>query len=156
VRHDAAASRRQRALHSLAVNRSAARFHRAMHHLALGAMVLMLCMPLVSRWQQVQVQNIQGDLEMCLSETSRAALGMDGHAHHHRGGDNNAPPHDLHLGHDACGYCVLATRMLPVLALVLALSLPQQLRHSRQLRLPVPPSSAEWPAHSPRGPPVRL
>jgi len=136
------------------VNRPASRFQRAMHHLALTAMVLMLCMPLVSRWQQVEVQHAQDDLEMCLSAASRAALGMDGHAHHPATGED-APPHDHHQGHDACGYCVLATRMLPVLALVLVLPLPQQARHSRQRHLPAPPFAAEWPAHSPRGPPVR-
>jgi len=130
-----------------------------MRYLALTAMALMLCMPALSRWQQIEVpseaQEGRGDLEMCLSEASRAALGVDGHAQQHLPEDN-APAHDHHLDHDACGYCVLATRMLPVLALVLALPAPLRTRHLPQASRPAPPISFKWPAHSPRGPPVRF
>jgi len=119
-----------------------------MRHLALISMALMLCMPVLSRWQQMEAPDTHG---MCLSEGSLAALGVDVHAHHPAHED--APAHDH--GHDACGYCVLATRMLPVLALVLALPLPQRARHVPQRVLSAPAARFEWPAHSPRGPPLR-
>jgi len=118
-----------------------------MRHLALMAMALMLCMPVLSRWQQAQAHEVQ--TEMCLSEASRAALA--GHAHHHPA-DEDTPA--AHHDHDACGYCVLATRMLPVLALVLALPLPQRATHLRQIAPPAPPAAFAWPAHNPRGPPI--
>jgi len=46
--------------------------------------------------------------------------------------------------------------MLPVLAVVLALPLPQRVRHARQRKLSAPPLAFDWPAHNPRGPPVRF
>jgi len=134
------------------VNRLTSRsFLRLMHHLALLAMVLMLCMPVLSRWQQTH--ETPGESEMCLSGASRTALGMDAHAHHHPTDESPAAPHDHH-DHDTCGYCTLATRMLPVLALVLALPPPPPARHSPHTHLPVPPAAPVWPAHSPRGPPL--
>jgi len=123
-----------------------------MHHLALAAMVLMLCMPVLSRWQQAQVADSHDHHEMCLSEASLAALAD--HAHHQPPDDNNTPPHDHLHDHDACGYCTLTTRMLPVLALVLALPPAPPARHSHTQNLPAPPTPHDWPAHSPRGPPL--
>jgi len=117
-----------------------------MRHLALIAMALMLCMPVLSRWQQIEVQDTP---EMCLSEGTLATLGVDVHAHHHPAHED-APAHD----HDACGYCVLATRMLPVLAWILALPLPLRTQHSAQRASPAPVASFKWLAHSPRGPPI--
>jgi len=136
------------------VNHQAPRFHRTLHALALIAVALMLCMPVISRWQQAQ--GAQETSAMCLSEASRAALaghGHDDHARQHPADEAPVVPH-AHHDHDACGYCVLATRMLPVLALVLALPLPLRMRHSPQRARPVPAVNFKWPAHSPRGPPI--
>jgi len=116
----------------------------------------------LSRWQQGMEHVVQVDADgMCLSEVSRAALevddaGADVHAHGHgHPADGGFPAHDPHLDHGAaCGYCTLATRLLPVLALVLALPLPPPARHSGIPALPVIPAAPFWPAHTPRGPPL--
>jgi len=131
-----------------------------MRRLALVAVALMLCMPVLSRWQHSVVHAVStDDSAMCLSDASRAALEMDAHAGHvpllkQAGG--GLPPHDEHPGHDgtACGYCTLATRLLPVLALVVAVPLPLPTEYSGVSSLPAIPAAFFWRAHNPRGPPL--
>jgi len=135
-----------------------------MHHLALFAMALMLCMPVLSRWQQGMEHAVQADADdMCLSEMSRAALDVEEHAGHarlHERGhdhpaDGGSPAHDPHLDHGAaCGYCTLATRLLPVVALALAVPLLPPAQYFGIPALPAAPAARFWPAHTPRGPPL--
>jgi len=147
----------QGAIKFLTVNHFAPRFQHTMRHLALIAMALMLGMPIISHWQQSQVREWQDIPEMCLSEASRAPLSgeqHDGHAHHFLADNDTPPPHEHHHKHDACGYCALATRILPLPTPVLALSPPPPSRHSAQAPGPAPATAPAWPAHSPRGPPL--
>jgi len=132
-----------------------------MCHLALISMALMLCMPVINRWQQMQVQDGQDNADMCLSEASRTALetnapDADGHAHGHGHlADGDVPAHDQHMDHGAaCGYCTLATRLLPVLALALVVPLPLPAQYFGIPALPAAPAAQFWPAHTPRGPPL--
>lgn len=133
-----------------------------MHHLALMAMALMLCMPLLSRYQQGMEHAAQADAGvMCLSEVSRAALAVEEQAAHallHKGSqdhsaDGGTPAQGSHLDHGAvCGYCVLAAWLLPVLALVLVV--PPPARPFGVSALPATPLAPFWPTHTPRGPPL--
>jgi len=127
------------------------------------AMALMLCMPLLSRYQQGMEHAAQVDAGvMCLSEVSRTALAVEeqaGHALLHKGSqghpaDGGSPTQGSHLDHGAvCGYCVLATWLLPVLALALVVPLPPA-RPFGIPPLPATPLAPFWPAHTPRGPPL--
>jgi len=116
----------------------------------------MLCMPTLSRWQKNAGHAVLADESgMCLSDASRAALDADAHAGHAHPADDGSTPHEQQLDHGAaCGYCTLATRLLPVLALVLALPLPLPARHSSIPVLSATPAAPFWRAHSPRGPPL--
>ncbi|PPT92410.1 hypothetical protein XthCFBP4691_04140 [Xanthomonas theicola] len=121
--------------------------------LAVLAMALMLAAPLLSRWQQAR----SGD---------RAAAA--GPLCSSRGLQSLPPlpvvPVPVHPGtHDgaglphapACDYCLLAARLLPVLALVLVVL--RWLRHPAPRAAPRPPAAQRgmWRAHAARGPPLR-
>jgi len=129
---------------SAVIGRSS-RFHRSMHPLAFIALALMLCMPVMGRWQQAHGGQA-ADALMCQSS--------DAHAHQHPADNGSPSKDDHHHDHDACGYCTLATRMLPVLAVVLSLPARSPVQHSGRITLPVAPPAPTWPAHSPRGPPL--
>lgn len=125
--------------------------------LAVVAIVLMLTAPLLSRWQQAR----SGDRAAAAAAAAAGALCTSGGLHsilalpavslpahagvHDEGGMPHAP---------ACDYCLLAGRLLPLLA-VLWLVLPW-------LRQRPPPASARplvvdtcsWRAHAARGPPL--
>jgi len=114
----------------------------------------MLVAPLLSRWQQTHSAAwVEATAEaMCtghgLQGLPLPAIGaVPAHAAGH--------DHDAALPHaQACDYCVLAARLLPVLALLL-LAL-------RGLRQDAPPASPRpspleavlWRAHPARGPPL--
>lgn len=67
-----------------------------------------------------------------------------------------SPPMSEHAGHgDACEYCMMASRLIPWLA-VLILLLPAMPVIAPRVRRAVPtPRSLRWPAHAARGPPAR-
>lgn len=121
--------------------------------LAVVAIVLMLAAPLLSRWQQAR----SGDWAaaaagaLCTSRGLQSilalpALSVPAHAGAH---DDGGMPHE-----QACDYCLLAARLLPLLALVL-LVLPW-LRQRAPLAAPRMPAVAAglWRAHPARGPPA--
>ncbi|MCL1499321.1 DUF2946 family protein [Xanthomonas nasturtii] len=137
------------------------RHYRLLPLLACLAVVLMLVAPLISRWSQTHSTE-----PMC---TSVPALSADsslqaGHqlqppgaaAHRHHGdplASQQAGTHDAATHGEACDYCVLAARLLPLL--VVALLCLLQLRAT-----PAPAhmqagagSSLRWSALGARGPP---
>ncbi|QDI02486.1 DUF2946 domain-containing protein [Xanthomonas cerealis pv. cerealis] len=120
--------------------------------LAVVAIVLMLTAPLLSRWQQAR----SGDWAaaaagaLCTSGGVQSilalpAVSLPGHTGAHDDGRM------LHA--QACDYCLLAARLLPLLA-VLLLLLPW-LRQRPPLASPRPPvvDRCSWRAHAARGPP---
>jgi len=138
--------------------------------LALAAMALMLCAPLVSRCLQgsgprsAELCTPEGLRQVVLDATgmpsmpghamdhaATAAMAHAGRAHH--GEPVGAGEHASH-GEAACDYCVLAVRLLPALLWLLALLLV------RTPAMPVPATAATplrrltWPAHPARGPPL--
>lgn len=66
-----------------------------------------------------------------------------------------SPPMSEHAGHgDACEYCMMASRLMPWLA-VLVLLLPAiPVIAPRVMRAVPTPRSLRWPAHTARGPPA--
>lgn len=66
-----------------------------------------------------------------------------------------SPPMSEHAGHgDACEYCMMASRLMPWLA-VLVLLLPAiPVIAPRVMRAVPTPRSLRWPAHAARGPPA--
>lgn len=70
-----------------------------------------------------------------------------------------APPMDPHVdphaGHgEACEYCMMASRLMPWLAVVLLLLPALPVIAPTVLRAVVTPRSLRWPAHAARGPPL--
>jgi len=121
--------------------------------LAMLAIVLMLAAPLLSRWQQARSGDWAAAAASALC-TSRGlqsvlalpALSLPAHAGAH---DDGGMAHE-----QACDYCLLAARLLPLLALLL-LVLPW-LRQRAPLaasRAPVVDTGI-WRAHAARGPPL--
>ncbi|WP_369915817.1 DUF2946 family protein [Xanthomonas sp. NCPPB 3005] len=121
--------------------------------LALLAIALMLAAPLLSRLQQAR----SGDWAAAAAEalcTSRGlqpvlalpAASSPAHAGVH---DDGGMAHE-----QACDYCLLAARLLPLLALLL-LVLPW-LRQRAPLAAPRAPvvDTGIWRAHAARGPPL--
>ena len=117
------------------------------------AIVLMLAAPLLSRWQQAR----SGDWAaaaagaLCTSSGLQSVLALPAvsspaHSGAHDGGG---------MAHEqACDYCLLAARLLPLLA-VLLLVLPWLRPHAplAAQRAPVVDSGV-WRAHAARGPPL--
>lgn len=147
-----------------------ARRPRFWHWLALAAALLLVIAPPVSQLRQAQQQGHASAIDalqaVCTGQGLRwvaaATLGLpttslDAAAHalhpgHADAGADAHPPGHMD-GHDACAYCGLAARLLPLLALlacVLALAwhgpAPAPLPLARH-------APACWPAHGARGPP---
>ncbi|KLD78104.1 DUF2946 domain-containing protein [Xanthomonas hyacinthi] len=122
--------------------------------LAMLAIVLMLAVPLLSRWRQAR----SGDWAaaaagaLCTSRGLQSILPLPAvglPAHHAGAHDDGGMLHE-----QACDYCLLAARLLPLLAL-LWLVLPW-LRQRAPLASPRPPvvDTGTWRAHAARGPPL--
>ncbi len=138
--------------------------------------------PLVSRWQQAHADAPVPLLSMTMHGASHpmqaapvAALSahvpqaghradhpaMAGHAQHPAAlatSAETAPaamPADGHAGHgDACEYCMMASRLMPWLAVaVLLLALLPVIRPIVVFAT-IAPRTLHWPARSARGPPV--
>lgn len=117
------------------------------------AVVLMLAAPVLSRWQQARSGDWAAATASALC-TSRGlqsvlalpALSLPAHAGAH---DDDGMAHE-----HVCDYCLLAARLLPLLALLL-LVLPW-LRQRAPLAAPRAPVVATgiWRAHAARGPPL--
>ena len=121
--------------------------------LAVVAIVLMLAAPLLSRWQQARSGGWAAAAAgaLCTSRGLQSifalpAVSLPAHAGVH---DEDGMPHA-----QACDYCLLAARLLPLLALLL-LVLPW-LRQRPPLASPRPPvvDTCIWRAHAARGPPL--
>lgn len=151
--------------------------------LAFVATLLMALAPLVSRWQQAHAEApvmlmptgmahaMSGPLDAHAGHVmAHQDMQHDGTQHHHmatqpmpvhtmQGAHEQAapsPPMGEHAGHgDACEYCMMASRLMPWLA-VLILLLPAMPVIAPRVRRAVPtPRSLRWPAHAARGPPAR-
>ncbi|WIH04101.1 DUF2946 family protein [Xanthomonas translucens pv. graminis] len=121
--------------------------------LAVLAIVLMLVAPLLSRWQQGRPGDWGAATAgvLCTSRGLQAILALPavsspGHAGAH---DDGGMAHA-----QACDYCLLAARLLPLLGGLL-LVVPW-LRPRAPLAAPRPPvvDTRSWRAHAARGPPL--
>lgn len=129
-----------------------------MTRLAWLAIALMLCAPLLSRALQSPGQ--LGLAELCTSAgLQRIDLSLLAPPSSH--GSAHAVPspvadggHAQHGGEAACDYCLLAIRLLPLLALVLAWLPLQRMVHAPVRDLRRPDTTRAWPAHPARGPPL--
>jgi len=66
-----------------------------------------------------------------------------------------SPPMSEHAGHgDACEYCMMASRLMPWLAVLVLLLAAMPVIAPRVLRAVPTPRSLRWPAHAARGPPA--
>lgn len=66
-----------------------------------------------------------------------------------------SPPMSEHAGHgDACEYCMMASRLMPWLAVLILLLPAMPVIAPRVLRAVPTPRSLRWPAHAARGPPA--
>lgn len=66
-----------------------------------------------------------------------------------------AAPIDPHAGHgEACEYCMMASRLMPWLAVLLVLLPALAVIAPPVLRSVATPRSLRWPAHAARGPPL--
>jgi len=124
-------------------------FHGLMQRLAAVALLLMLLAPLISRWQQAHSATAIDDPLLCQSEA---------HAHTHHANTNSLTNHHSHTDHHddhgiACDYCVLITRLLPLLVwLWLFPTLLCTVAPNLHLAS-LAPQATYWPAPHPRGPP---
>ncbi len=67
----------------------------------------------------------------------------------------SSPPMSEHAGHgDACEYCMMASRLMPWLAVLILLLPAMPVIAPRVLRAVPTPRSLRWPAHAARGPPA--
>jgi hypothetical protein len=137
--------------------------HTLMSRLAWVAVVLMLCAPLLSRALHspgvsrfAELCTTQGLKRVALDAPMAMSTAMDHGAAHadpataQGGGD----PHAMHDGEAACDYCLLAIRLLPVLAILFCwLRLPRS-TGPRTPAMAWPVALHAWPAHPARGPPL--
>lgn len=66
-----------------------------------------------------------------------------------------AAPIDPHAGHgEACEYCMMASRLMPWLAVLIVLLPALPIIAPTVLRSVATPRSLRWPAHAARGPPL--
>lgn len=66
-----------------------------------------------------------------------------------------SPSVDPHAGHgEACEYCMMASRLMPWLAVLFVLLHALQLSAPAVPRTVATPRSLRWPAHAARGPPL--
>lgn len=152
--------------------------------LAFVATLLMALAPLVSRWQQAQgpqVMLMPGGMAHVMPTVAAAEVPGAVHphpaphagmAHHdmslhdmsmhgtsapHAAASTPAPspPIDPHAGHgEACEYCMMASRLMPWLAVLILLLPALQLLAPAVPRTFATPCSLRWPAHAARGPPL--
>ncbi|MFL9584434.1 DUF2946 family protein [Stenotrophomonas sp. AB1(2024)] len=143
--------------------------------LAFVATLLMALAPLVSRWQQAQgpsVMLMPGSMAHVMPAGSTHGMSMHGmSAHdmsmhdtsmHSMAGHAAAPadttpatPIDPHAGHgEACEYCMMASRLMPWLAVLILLLPALPVIAPAVLRTVAAPRSLRWPAHAARGPPL--
>ncbi|HVJ39817.1 MAG TPA: DUF2946 family protein [Stenotrophomonas sp.] len=130
--------------------------HTLMARLAWLAIALMLCAPLLTRALQAPGQpNLA---ELCTSAgLQRLDLSLlappSSHVTAHAGPVADGG-HAQHGGEAACDYCLLAVRLLPLLALVLALGPLGRVLHALTRHLQFTYTTQVWPAHPARGPPL--
>ncbi|MEN5071187.1 DUF2946 family protein [Stenotrophomonas sp. TWI1183] len=132
--------------------------------LAFVATLLMALAPLVSRWQQAHarapVMLMPAGMTHALPAPpdAHAGHGMpqhDGQHHVMQHGDMQHTPMSEHAGHgDACEYCMMASRLMPWLAVLILLLPAMPVIAPRVLRAVPTPRSLRWPAHAARGPPA--
>jgi len=132
--------------------------------LAFVATLLMALAPLVSRWQQAHaeapVMLMPTGMTHALPALPDAHAGhaMPQHdAQHHamQHGDMQRTPMSEHAGHgDACEYCMMASRLMPWLAVLILLLPAMPVIAPLVLRAVPTPRSLRWPAHAARGPPA--
>ncbi|MEA9941252.1 DUF2946 family protein [Xanthomonas campestris pv. raphani] len=139
-----------------------------MQRLACLAVLLLLCAPLVSRtladtsrfldaplchsqpWQLSDASEADGSSVHAMRRLADAQAGAAHqelsaeHRLHNAGGGNAG----------ACEYCLLATRLLPLLLMACLLFAPVRDRLAVARRAVAGPVAARWWAHAPRGPPL--
>lgn len=139
-----------------------------MQRLACLAALLLLCAPLVSRtladtsrfldapvchsepWQVGDAPETDGSNIYAMQRLAGAQAGAahqelsTEHRLHNAGGGNAV----------ACEYCLLATRVLPLLLMACLLFAPVRDRLAAARRAAAGPVAARWWAHAPRGPPL--
>jgi len=145
--------------------------------LAFVATLLMALAPLVSRWQQAHADAPVMAMPMGMAHPLPIAAAVDPHAGHAMPG-HAMPGHDMathaphgdahatpatpvlpplgeHAGHgEACEYCMMASRLMPWLAVLVLLLPALPVIAPRVLRAVAAPRSLRWPAHAARGPPL--
>lgn len=150
--------------------------------LAFVATLLMALAPLVSRWQQAHADAplmlMPSGMAHALPVADVPADPHAGHgmpaAHHHHAmpmqdmpmdslatqaaaasPTTHTPPLDAHAGHgEACEYCMMASRLMPWLAVLILLLPALPVIAPTVLRAVATPRSLHWPAHAARGPPL--
>ncbi len=151
--------------------------------LAFVATLLMALAPLVSRWQQAHADAPVMLMPMGMAMPGMdhpmpaPAPAADPHAGHHMAGHATpahalpahtmhgdaasdappapAPPLSEHAGHgEACEYCMMASRLMPWLAVLILLLPALPVTAPALLRAVATPGSLRWPAHAARGPPL--
>ncbi len=132
--------------------------------LAFVATLLMALAPLVSRWQQAHAEAPVMLMPTGMTHAlpalpdAHAGHGMpqhDGQHHVMQHGDMQHTPMSEHAGHgDACEYCMMASRLMPWLAVLILLLPAMPVIAPRVLRAVPTPRSLRWPAHAARGPPA--
>ncbi|MGY8564542.1 hypothetical protein L0938_14100 [Paracidovorax citrulli] len=145
--------------------------------LAFVATLLMALAPLVSRWQQAQgpsVMLMPGSMAHVMPPQEMAAHAMPAHhmtvhgssmhdmsmhdmSRHPAAPAATAPaaPIDPHAGHgEACEYCMMASRLMPWLAVLILLLPALRVIAPPVLRSVATPRSLRWAAHAARGPPL--
>lgn len=155
----------------------------ALLQLAFVATLLMALAPLVSRWQQAQGPQVML-MPGGMAHVMPSAMGTDEPADmpppmdHHGMGHHDMAMHDMsthdmstpraastdpaprpsvdpHAGHgEACEYCMMASRLMPWLAVLFVLLHALQRSVPAVPRTVATPRSLRWPAHAARGPPL--
>jgi hypothetical protein len=152
--------------------------------LAFVATLLMALAPLVSRWQQAHADAPLMLMPSGMAHAMpvadapadpHAGHGMPAsHQHQHQAMPMHdmpmhgmathaaapspsapAPPLDEHAGHgEACEYCMMASRLMPWLAVLILLLPALPVIAPTVLAAAATPRSLRWPAHAARGPPL--
>lgn len=99
---------------------------------------------------------------MAASDSATHAMAMHRMSMHEMSGHAAAPadtapgaPIDAHAGHgEACEYCMMASRLMPWLAVLILLLPALPVIVPPVLRTVATPRSLRWPAHAARGPPL--
>jgi len=174
--HANAAAHAHRGRYHGAMNRRR-RPYAVLLQLAFVATLLMALAPLVSRWQQAQgpsVMLMPGGMAHVMPPHEMAAHAMPAHhmtmhgssmhdmsmhdmSRHPAAPAATAPaaPIDPHAGHgEACEYCMMASRLMPWLAVLILLLPALRVIAPPVLRSVATPRSLRWPAHAARGPPL--